>query len=92
MTALAALAEIVNNRNRARNDISCMECGYNGWGPMLTDKSWRSIVKKKDDHRFMCETCMIKRLGRRLLSSDLRQCPLNYSHPLFRSASAPVAD
>ncbi len=69
--------------------IICADCGNNGWGPMLTAKTWKSIVKKKKDrynvYFFLCETCMEKRLGRSLISTDIRDCPPNYYHPEYEA-------
>lgn len=65
--------------------LICHGCGEDGWGPMLLSKIWNSIVKPADNHcrYFLCQVCMEKRLGRRLKLGDLRDCPVNYHHPLY---------
>lgn len=69
-------------------DIVCVDCGGCGWGPMLEPCVWEKIVPRGQNHRryFLCQPCMEKRLGRKLVGNDLRDCPMNYLHPLWGKA------
>lgn len=70
---------------RLRNNgctCSSFGCMNEGWGPMLTTKVWKQIAKPKEI--FLCEPCVRKRLGRPIVGSDLRDCPMNHDHPQYQ--------
>lgn len=71
-----------------RLKIVCADCKGNGWGPMLCTEVWKKIEPVEQSpleyERFLCEVHMRVRLGRELTSDDLRDCPMNYKHPLYR--------
>lgn len=54
----------------------------NGWGPMLTTRLWRSNFPKL---ALVCESCMVRKIGRPLTSKDLRDCPMNEGHRLYEA-------
>lgn len=55
-------------------------CQNRGYGPMLRDILWQ---RKFHGVSFMCEPCMVRRLGRPLGPYDLRNCLMNLAHPAF---------
>lgn len=73
----------------APSEFLCFQCGDNGWGPMLRDLIWKELIPKRgrrNRHQlFMCQPCMEIKLQRPLTSTDLRDCPMNYRHELYRS-------
>jgi len=51
---------------------------------MLTTETWDKILPLKDSRGvYLCEDCMIGLLGRPLIGTDLRDCPMNYGHPEY---------
>lgn len=62
----------------------CIDCGGDGWGPMLTVEMWYAVTDPEEDEAYLCEECMSDRKGCDLESEDLRDCPLNYLHPLYK--------
>lgn len=68
--------------SQAPPDIKCNGCGGNGWGPMLRAIVWRKVCHPSMGGLgfFLCEPCIEKRLGRPLLGTDLRDCPMNRLH------------
>jgi hypothetical protein len=67
--------------------FECDMCDDPGWGPMLKDEVWIKIQAKERKlsigDGFLCEPCMVKRLGRPLVAADLAPVPMNALHPLF---------
>lgn len=61
-------------------NIVCDDCKGPGWGPMLTEMLWTSIVPERE---YLCESCIKKLLGRDLRPGDLRDCPMNVFHPAY---------
>jgi hypothetical protein len=56
-------------------------CQYKGWGPMLRNIVWRQFFR---GDRFRCERCMLRIMGRPIGPYDLRDCPMNWHHPVFQ--------
>lgn len=55
-------------------------CQNVGYGPVLRNIVWN---KRFQGVNFMCEPCMMRRLGRPIGPYDLRNCPMNIRHPAF---------
>jgi hypothetical protein len=55
---------------------------------MLCTEVWKKIEPVEQSphfyNRFLCEVHMRVRLGRELTSDDLRDCPMNHKHPLYK--------
>ena len=52
----------------------CLDCGWGADGPMLREELWLSIASKRD---LLCIGCIERRLGRRLMPSDLSRSLMN---------------
>lgn len=63
--------------------VICVDCGGDGWGPMLRTSLWNLIAPANHNRYFLCENCMESRLLRKLKPGDLRDCPMNYFHPCY---------
>jgi hypothetical protein len=62
--------------------IRCEDCNGPGWGPMLKYVVWDKISQSRKG--FLCEGCMVLRLGRALRLEDMVKCPMNAYHPLMQ--------
>ena len=57
---------------------TCIICGEPDAWIMLTDEAWAiASVHRRD---FLCLLCIEKGLGREILSSDLKNVPINYTN------------
>jgi hypothetical protein len=73
------------------DNIRCDYCHNAGWGPILRNNIWVKVARYPHlvDRQgsllgYVCEPCMVKKLGRALRSSDLADCPANYLHKAYK--------